>query len=67
VPPGDPEKLAEAMTALISAPEKQALMAVKMKALRERIPSWSAIAKATTIVYEHAQMEAASQPAGAHS
>lgn len=67
VPPGDPKKLADAMAALIAAPERRGLMAKKMKAMQERVPSWDAIAKATTIVYEHAQVEPASQVLGAHT
>lgn len=64
VPPGDPERLAGAIKKLTLAPENQALMAVKMKALRDRIPGWDVIAKMTTAVYEDAQMEQSSQPLG---
>ncbi|MGI9492490.1 MAG: glycosyltransferase family 4 protein [Geminicoccaceae bacterium] len=66
VPPGDPEKLAEAMVALMSSPERQAFMAKNMEALRTRVPSWNAIAEATTAVYERAQIEPVTQPVGAH-
>ncbi len=67
VPPGDPERLASALAVLMAAPEKRASMAVNMKALRERIPSWHAIAKATATVYGRAQVEPESQPIRAHT
>ncbi|MGI9451262.1 MAG: glycosyltransferase family 4 protein [Geminicoccaceae bacterium] len=67
VPPGDPKRLADAMLALMSSPECHASMALNMQALRQRVPSWNAIAKATTIVYERAQMEPITQPVGAHT
>ncbi len=67
VPPGDPKMLADAMAALISEPERRAIMAEKMESMRERVPSWDAIAKATTIVYERAQLEPISQPVRAHT
>jgi hypothetical protein len=54
------------MAMLIVSPEKQSQMAAKMRELRERIPSWNAIAKETAIVYERAQMDVVSQPVGAH-
>ncbi len=67
VPPGDPASLADALAVLIAAPEKRASMAAKMKALRDRIPSWHAIAEATTNVYERAPIEPESQPIRVHT
>ncbi len=67
VPPENPEELTKAIRRLIYSPESQASMTAKMKTLRERIPSWNAIAMTTTSVYERAHGEPASQPLGAHT
>lgn len=65
VPPGDVKALAQVIRQLVREPERQALMTTKMETLRSRIPSWNAIAKSTTNVYQRAQAKTESQPLGA--
>lgn len=66
VPPGDPGALADAMTSLVLEPVKRTSMAMKMETLRQHIPSWAAIAEATTVVYERAQRQPVPRPLGVH-
>ena len=65
VPPCDIQALADAITMLVTQPERQTELATGMRALRDRIPSWQAIADVTTDVYRRAQIENASHPLGA--
>jgi glycosyltransferase involved in cell wall biosynthesis len=54
VPPGDPDRLAAAMTALIENPEERRRLGRAARALGERLTDWRAIAERTAEVYAEA-------------
>lgn len=54
VPAGDPSSLAAALGRLVAAPATLAAMRLEMRQLRDRVPDWAAIGRATAAVYARA-------------
>jgi glycosyltransferase involved in cell wall biosynthesis len=55
VPPGDPDALAGALTALLADPERRARMAAAARAAADGAYGWDAIARRTLALYEALQ------------